>query len=78
MSKQPASFDGLSVASLESRRRDDMQRLIEKYGGKAFVSPSMREVPIAENREAVDFAYRVITGEINIVVYLTGTERPHT
>ncbi|MEM8733831.1 MAG: uroporphyrinogen-III synthase [Planctomycetota bacterium] len=66
------SFNGLSVAALESRRRDDMERLITKYGGQAFVSPSMQEVPIEENREAVDFAYRVITGEINIVIFTTG------
>lgn len=72
MSKQKATFDGLAVAALESRRRDDMHRLIEKHGGKAFVSPSMREVPIEENRAAIDFAYRVLTGEINIVVFLTG------
>ncbi|MFN3192485.1 MAG: uroporphyrinogen decarboxylase [Aureliella sp.] len=66
------SFNGLAVAALESRRRDDMERLITKYDGKAFVSPSMQEVPIEENREAVDFAYRVITGEINIVIFTTG------
>jgi uroporphyrinogen decarboxylase len=74
-STQPAakpSFNGLAVAALESRRRDDMERLITKYGGRAFVSPSMREVPIEENREAIDFAYRVMTGEINIVIFLTG------
>lgn len=66
------SLAGLAIAALESRRAADMQRLIAKYGGTPFVSPSMREVPIAENREAVDFAYRVITGEINIVIFLTG------
>ncbi len=32
----------------------------------------MREVPIEPNRPAIDFAYRVITGEINIVVLMTG------
>ena len=72
MNGDQPSFDGLAVAALESRRAADMQRMIEKYGGEAFVSPSMREVPIEHNREAVDFAYRVITGEINIVVFLTG------
>ena len=72
MAKEKASFDGLSVAALESRRQADMERLITKFGGKPFVSPSMREVRIEENREAVDFAYRVMTGEINIVVWMTG------
>jgi len=32
----------------------------------------MREVAIERNKEAVDFAYRVMTGEIGIVIFLTG------
>jgi uroporphyrinogen decarboxylase len=66
------SFKGLRIAALESRRRDDFARMIERFGGTAFVSPSMRELPIERNKEAVDFAYRVITGEIGAVVFLTG------
>lgn len=71
------SLQGLRVAALESRRRDDMQRLIERFGGQAFVSPSMREVPLAENRPAIEFAYRVITGEITMVIFLTGVGLKH-
>jgi hypothetical protein len=57
-------FDGLRVAAFESRRAADMARLIERFGGAPYVSPSLREVPIAENREAIDFAHRLITGGI--------------
>ena len=67
-----ADFAGLHVASLESRRAEDMSRLIEKYGGVSHVSPSMREVPIEPNRPAIDFAYRVMTGQINTVIFMTG------
>jgi uroporphyrinogen decarboxylase len=66
------NFAGLSVAALESRRREDMHRLIVKHGGQAFVTPSMREVPLDDHREAIDFAYRIMTGDINIVIFLTG------
>ncbi|MCC9657394.1 uroporphyrinogen decarboxylase [Rhodopirellula halodulae] len=66
------NFDGLRVAALESRRADDMIRLISKFGGDPYVSPSMREVPIEPNRAAIDFAYRIITGEISIVILMTG------
>lgn len=66
------SFGGLRVAALESRRRDDFARLIERFGGVPYVSPSMREVPIEKNKEAIDFAYRVMTGEIGAVILLTG------
>ena len=77
MTNETASFAGLRVAALESRRRDDMERLIARFGGQPFVSPSMREVPIESNREAIDFAYRVMTGEINIVIFLTGVGLKH-
>jgi len=76
MEIQP-NFNGLRVAAFESRRRDEMQRMIEKFGGVPFVSPSLREVPISENREAIDFAYRVITGQINIAIFLTGVGFKH-
>ncbi|MBX3423276.1 MAG: uroporphyrinogen decarboxylase [Pirellulaceae bacterium] len=72
MSESTSNFAGLAVAALESRRCEDMQRLIAKFGGRPFVSPSMREVPIEENRATIDFAYRLMTGEISTVIFLTG------
>jgi len=72
MNSTEANFGQLRIASLESRRADDMARLIQRHGGIAHVSPSMREVPIKPNREAVDFAYRVITGQIGMVIFMTG------
>ncbi len=71
-SKSTADFGELRVASLESRRADEMARLIARHGGEPFVSPSMREVPIKPNRAAIDFAYRVMTGQIGVVIFLTG------
>ncbi len=65
-------FGGLRIAAMESRRASDMARLIEKYNGLAYVSPSMREVPIEPNRPAIDFAYRILTGEITYLIFMTG------
>mgnify|MGYP003338092785 CR=1 FL=1 len=72
MGSKVISFQGCRVAALESRRAADMHRLIEKYEGVPFVSPSMREVPIDQNRSAIDFAYRLITGQIGVVILTTG------
>ncbi|HEY2411830.1 MAG TPA: uroporphyrinogen-III synthase, partial [Pirellulaceae bacterium] len=72
-----SSFANLRVAALESRNAVEMARLIEKFGGRPFVSPSMRELAIQENREAVDFANRLITGEIDIMIFLTGVGFKH-
>jgi|JI10StandDraft_1071094.scaffolds.fasta_scaffold03593_9 uroporphyrinogen decarboxylase len=77
MTETLPNFNGLRIAAFESRRRDEMQRMIEKFGGTPFVSPSLREVPVAENREAIDFAYQVITGQINIAIFLTGVGFKH-
>lgn len=70
-------FDGLRVASLESRRADDIARMIERAGGHAYVSPSMREVPLPDSRDAVEFANRLITGQIDVFVLLTGVGTRH-
>jgi uroporphyrinogen decarboxylase len=65
-------FGGLRVAAFESRRAAEMARLIERFGGRPHVSPALREVPLDHNREAVDFAHRLITGEVGVVIFLTG------
>lgn len=75
--KSDPSFNGLRVSALESRRRDEFSRLIERFGGVPTVSPSMREMPIEKNKEAVDFAYRIMTGEIGAVIFLTGVGFKH-
>ncbi len=77
MSESSADFAGLRVAALESRRADDMARLIQRHGGEPFVTPSMREVPLGENAAAIDFAHRLITGEIDCVIFLTGVGFRH-
>ncbi|MEG9435118.1 uroporphyrinogen-III synthase [Edaphobacter sp. HDX4] len=67
-----ASFKGLRVLSLESRRAKEVEKLIRTYGGEALVVPSMREVGLESNDEALQFAARLIAGEFDLVVFLTG------
>ena len=65
-------FDGLSVLALESRRAPEMEKLIKNQGGKAFVAPSMREVPLESNPGAFAFAEKLFADEFDIVILLTG------
>ena len=65
-------FDGLRVLSLESRRGPEIATLIRKQGGEAFVAPSMREVPLEENEEALAFGDRLLRGDFDCVILLTG------
>lgn len=71
------NFQGLTVASFESRRCSEMKALIEKFKGQAYVSPSMKEVPLDQHPEVVEFAHRLITGEIDVVILLTGVGFAH-
>jgi uroporphyrinogen-III synthase len=67
-----ASFDGLRVLSLESRRAAEVAKLIRTYGGEPFVVPAMREVPLESNRDALEFAELLLQGKYDLVIFLTG------
>jgi uroporphyrinogen-III synthase len=49
-----------------------MAKLIEKQGGVAQRAPSMREVPLSDQREALEFAERLLAGHCHVLVLLTG------
>jgi uroporphyrinogen-III synthase len=66
------AFDGLRVLSLESRRGPEMATLIRKQGGEAFVAPSMCEVPLEAHEAAFAFGDRLLRGEFDAVIFLTG------
>lgn len=63
---------GKRVLILESRRAREMGSLVTSYAGRPIVAPSMREIPLESNVEAVEFAKKVIAGEFDVVVLLTG------
>ena len=67
-----ASFDGLKVVSFESRRAKEMAELIRRYGGEPIAAPSMREVPLSENRAALDLMAQLEAGGFDILILMTG------
>ena len=60
------------MLSLESRRSVEIERLIRSQGGDPFVAPSMREVPLADNPQAFDFAEKLFRGDFEMMILLTG------
>lgn len=66
------SFQGLRVLALESRRAQEIAKLIRTYGGEPTVVPAMREVSLESNREALDFTARLLKSEFDLVIFLTG------
>src|SRR6266851_678121 len=67
-----ANFNGLRVVSFESRLAAETAAMIERYGGRATVAPSMREAPLEDNQAAFEFADRILEGGFDIVILLTG------
>jgi uroporphyrinogen-III synthase len=67
-----ASLQGLRIVSFESRRAKEMAELIRRYGGEPIAAPSMREVPLSENRAALELLPRIEKGEFDILILMTG------
>jgi len=66
------SFAGKRVLALESRRATETAELIRRNGGEPFVAPSMREVPLETNHDALLFAERLFSGTFDCMIFLTG------
>jgi uroporphyrinogen-III synthase len=67
------SFSGLRVLSLESRRAKEMEALIVRHGGQPFVAPSVKERAIESNEPVFAWAERLLAGEFDMTVLMTGT-----
>ncbi len=46
--------------------------MISRLGGIPHVSPSLREAPLGPNPAAVDFAHRIMTGQMDLILLTTG------
>ncbi|HKN86446.1 MAG TPA: uroporphyrinogen-III synthase [Nitrospiraceae bacterium] len=49
-----------------------MRRLIERYGGRPLMAPSMQEVPLQDNSEVLQFGERLLADHLDMVILLTG------
>lgn len=67
-----ASFDGLRVLSLESRRAKKVEKLIRTYRGEPFVVPAMREVSLESQTEALEFVAGLLEDRFDVVIFMTG------
>jgi uroporphyrinogen-III synthase len=65
-------FGGLRVISLESRRGEQMEQLIRRFGGDSFVAPSVQEIPLSQHDEVFAWAERLFAGEFEMMVLMTG------
>ena len=69
---QKNGFENLVVAAFESRMGKEMESFITRYGGIPCVASSMKEIPLDENTRAFEFGDRLLAGQVDIVILLTG------
>jgi uroporphyrinogen-III synthase len=69
---KPTPVQPLRVCSFESRRRNDMEQLLRRYGAAATVAPSMREAPLEHNVAAFEFATQLLDARIDVLILMTG------
>jgi uroporphyrinogen-III synthase len=68
----PQGLNGLRVVSFESRRSVEVAELIRNYGGGPIQAPSLREVPLADQYEALAFGEALLAGQQDVLILLTG------
>jgi uroporphyrinogen-III synthase len=71
-SGRPGSLGGLRIVSFESRRAQDLALLVRRSGGEVLYAPSMRQIPLADERGILEFGARLFEGECDALVLLTG------
>ena len=60
------------MVAFESRMAEEMTALIARHGGRPLVTPSMREVPLEQNGDVLQFGARLLADEFAMVILLTG------
>jgi uroporphyrinogen-III synthase len=66
------SFAGLRVLSLESRRAKEIEAMICRLEGNAFVAPSVQERALEDHGAAVRFVERLESDEFDLMLCMTG------
>ena len=66
------SLSGLKVILFEARHAKTLADLVAKQGGEPFSAPAMKEVPIENNPQVLQFGEKLLRGEVDLLVLLTG------
>ena len=66
------TFHGAAILSFESRQADTMARNIALHGGLPVSAPCLQEVPFLASPDAEAFSRRLLGGEIDVFIFMTG------
>lgn len=65
-------FQDALVLSFESRQSSRMETLIRGSGGVPLCVPTLLEIPLENNPEMLAFGRRLVQGEIDVLILMTG------
>ena len=67
-----APLAGKVIATLESRRAQELSSLISRHGGTPYSAPALREVTLDNREDVRAFIERLIVGDVSMIIFLTG------
>src|SRR5262252_9642274 len=68
----PGALAGLTVVTFETRRGDELARLLERHDATVVRAPALREVPLSDAAPARALADALQAGHVAALVLLTG------
>ena len=71
-SSRGGGLAGLRIVSFESRRAQELALLLRRQAGEVLYAPSMRELPLADERGILEFGARLLDGSCDALILLTG------
>jgi uroporphyrinogen-III synthase len=72
MAEMPQPLENITVAILEHRFTKEFSTLFEKAGASVYACPMLEERPVENRGELQMFVRRVASGELDVMIFLTG------
>jgi uroporphyrinogen-III synthase len=67
-----AALDGVRIVAFESRRADELGRMLTRHGAVVTSAPALREAPIAQSPPVAELTRALTDGKVAAIVLLTG------
>jgi uroporphyrinogen-III synthase len=65
-------LEGATIACLEARRAAEISQMIERAGGRVYLAPTLREVPVEDDAPIRAWIERLTEDRFAAVIFLTG------
>jgi uroporphyrinogen-III synthase len=66
------TLDGVRIVAFESRRAEELARMLERHGATVTSAPALRETPLDDNPALGELRSALEDGRVSAVILLTG------